>query len=317
MYGFLAEGQVAASLSRQLQRPLGLVERELGLDADGAPVIAPSCLRSAPALPAPARRLWQWSPPCPCPAAAAARSSPRRPWLSLRPLGARRRARPGNGRWRGALSSCSAASRMRASSWRVFSATSFSRSAWPLLITASRLFSSLARPTACHLSSGKAEDSSMALRTMVKASSRRVTITGGGLRPILCRAASSAERVPWRSSSVPRSFFSSTSSSASFASILLSSASLCWMRLPVSSSRSLMRSCSPRSCSGRLQRRWPVSPPHPAGSSRPPAVLRVSSALGALCANADAADRQDGDRGKQDTHRTDYRMGHVVARSPC
>ena len=44
----------------------------------------------------------------------------------------------------------------------------------------------------------------MALRTMVSASSRRVTITGGGLRPMRCMAASRAEIEPCRDSSDPR-----------------------------------------------------------------------------------------------------------------
>ena len=45
----------------------------------------------------------------------------------------------------------------------------------------------------------------MALRTIDRASSRRVTITGGGLRPMRCMAASRPEIDPCRCSSVPRS----------------------------------------------------------------------------------------------------------------
>ena len=55
----------------------------------------------------------------------------------------------------------------------------------------------------------------MALRTIDSASSRRVIITGGGLRPMRCMAASSAAIVPWRCSSEPRRCFSCASSSPS------------------------------------------------------------------------------------------------------
>ena len=64
----------------------------------------------------------------------------------------------------------------------------------------------------------------MALRTIVSASSRRVTITGGGLRPMRCMAASRAEIEPCRSSSDPRKCLSCASSSPSRDSIRLSCA---------------------------------------------------------------------------------------------
>ena len=66
------------------------------------------------------------------------------------------------------------------------------------VMTRTRSLSCSASATACPLSSGKADASSMALRTMDRASSRRVTITGGGFLPMRCMAASSAEIEPWR-----------------------------------------------------------------------------------------------------------------------
>ena len=90
-------------------------------------------------------------------------------------------------------------------------------------------------------------------------SSRRVTITGGGFRPMRCMAPSSAEIEPWRASSVSRRCFSCASSSPSRDSIRLSWASLCCTSLAVSTSRALMRSRSAailsRSACSSLERR--------------------------------------------------------------
>ena len=71
----------------------------------------------------------------------------------------------------------------------------------------------------------------MALRTIESASSRRVTITGGGLRPMRCMAASREEIVPWRCSSEPAQVLLLRLESPSRASMRLSWASLCWIRL--------------------------------------------------------------------------------------
>ena len=165
---------------------------------------APAAAARRPRSPARRCRARSARPP-PCRAWRSARSGPTRSWRS-RPPPARTCA---SSAWRSAsdwrLVSCSPARRVRASFSRVVSARSFSPSVRMLVMTRTRSFELLGERHGLAASSGKAEASSMALRTMASASSRRVTITGGGLRPMRCMAASSAEIEPCRASSVPRS----------------------------------------------------------------------------------------------------------------
>ena len=101
-----------------------------------------------------------------------------------------------------------------------------------------------ARARACVPSSGKAEASSMALRTILSASSRCVMRTGGGLRPMRCSAARSLAICPWRWPSEPLISFSCACSSARRASMLVRSPSLFLMSVAVSSRRTLRLSRS-------------------------------------------------------------------------
>ena len=217
MCGLLAEGQVAAPLGGQLQRPLGLVEGDVGLDAAGRRHRHPLAARRQHG------RCWS-------PSSGRLLGRGAVTGILVQPLQQVAHLLDALGNpcdllahavQLGLLLGAGAALvvlQRREPDARLVVARLLGLELLALgaaaLDHARRLFSSLASPTACALSSGNAEDSSMALRTMVNASSRRVIITGGGLRPILCRAASSAEIAPWRCSSVPRSCLSSTSSSA-------------------------------------------------------------------------------------------------------
>ena len=84
----------------------------------------------------------------------------------------------------------------------------------------------------------------MALRTILRASSRCVMSTGGGLRPMRCSAARSLAICPWRWLSEPLIIFSCACSSARRASVVVRSPSLFLMSVAVSSRRTLRLSRS-------------------------------------------------------------------------